>query len=436
MEKLLLAYYGDDFTGSTDALEFLCRAGAKTALFIEPPTLEQLQLYPNLDAIGVAGKTRALAPIEMGQTLTSAFEQLKILNPKHVHYKVCSTFDSSASIGSIGKAIDIGSAIFNSVYVPIIGGTPHLGRYCVFGNLFARMGIGSKGNIHRLDRHPSMSRHPVTPMHESDLRVHLHKQTDKKIGLIDILQLDRPVDDWQVDMQENDSIILVDVLHEHQLIKIGEWLDSQYENDNPVFSVGGSSVEMALGKYWYNGKVLSPKYEWPIIGEARPLLVISGSCSPVTATQIAWALAHEFHEIVIDATAVCDSNDIESIINVYVSEAISIIQENRSVIVHTGHKTVENLSSEKLGTALGLTAKAIVEKAAIKRVVISGGDTSSYAARAMEIEAVEMMAPLVVGAPLCQASSKNMAIHGLEVNFKGGQVGGEDYFGVLLSGKI
>jgi uncharacterized protein YgbK (DUF1537 family) len=33
--NILLAFYGDDFTGSTDALEFLTRAGARTALFIE-----------------------------------------------------------------------------------------------------------------------------------------------------------------------------------------------------------------------------------------------------------------------------------------------------------------------------------------------------------------------------------------------------------------
>ncbi|HYH56179.1 MAG TPA: four-carbon acid sugar kinase family protein, partial [Anseongella sp.] len=35
--RLMLAFYGDDFTGSTDALEFLNRAGARSVLFIEPP---------------------------------------------------------------------------------------------------------------------------------------------------------------------------------------------------------------------------------------------------------------------------------------------------------------------------------------------------------------------------------------------------------------
>jgi 3-oxoisoapionate kinase len=85
------------------------------------------------------------------------------------------------SVGSIGKAIDCGATVFQNKLIPVIGGMPALGRYCLFGNLFARMGIGSNGKIYRLDRHPSMSKHPVTPADESDLRLHLGKQTEKKI---------------------------------------------------------------------------------------------------------------------------------------------------------------------------------------------------------------------------------------------------------------
>jgi uncharacterized protein YgbK (DUF1537 family) len=106
------------------------------------------------------------------------------------------------------------------------------------------------------------------------------------------------------------------------------------------------------------------------------------------------------------------------------------------VIVHTGKKQAENLPSEKLGTALGTIAKEAIEKTDVKRIVIAGGDTSSYAARTMEIEAVEMIAPIVIGAPLCRAISKNKSVNGLEVNFKGGQVGSENYFEILLNGGI
>src|ERR1044072_9897824 len=101
--NILLAFYGDDFTGSTDALEFMTRAGAKTALFIEPPTAEQLKNYPGLNAFGVAGKTRAMPPAEMEQTLLPAFEKLKATGVRHVHYKRCSTFDSSPILRTNGQ---------------------------------------------------------------------------------------------------------------------------------------------------------------------------------------------------------------------------------------------------------------------------------------------------------------------------------------------
>jgi uncharacterized protein YgbK (DUF1537 family) len=54
----------------------------------------------------------------------------------------------------------------------------------------------------------------------------------------------------------------------------------------------------------------------------------------------------------------------------------------------------------------------------------------------MGIEAVEMIAPLSPGAPLCKAYAPGSPAHGLEVNFKGGQVGSEDYFETVLQGKI
>ena len=137
--KILLAFYGDDFTGSTDALEFITRAGAKTILFTEPAGLDTLKHFPDLQAFGVAGATRSLPATQMEKILVPAFEQMKDSGARHVHYKVCSTFDSSATVGSIGKAIDCGKTVFSNKNIPVLGGMPALGRYCVFGNLFARM---------------------------------------------------------------------------------------------------------------------------------------------------------------------------------------------------------------------------------------------------------------------------------------------------------
>ena len=430
--NILLAFYGDDFTGSTDALEFICRAGAKAILFIEPPTAEHLKKFPGLNAFGVAGKTRSLPPVEIQEILLPAFQQLKSTGARHVHYKVCSTFDSSPGIGSIGKAMDCGAMIFNNPRIPVLGGIPALGRYCLFGNLFARMGIGSNGGIYRLDRHPAMSKHPVTPADESDLRVHLGRQTNKKIGLIDITQLDKPVEEWDLAVN-NDEAVLIDVLNDEQLTNIGAWIDAQGNGISPLFSVGSSGIEMALGNYWNQQQMLKPVTEWTRPGTVMPLLVVSGSCSPVTTSQIAWAKANGFEEVKLDAVRICNDDIIETDT---VNRINELLQQQRNVIVHTGEKKGQSLSSQKLGTALGVLAKEAVQNAAVRRIVVAGGDTSSYAARAMEIDAVEMIAPLVSGAPLCKAYSKNKAMDGLEVNFKGGQVGREDYFGVMVKGEL
>ena len=61
--ELLLAFYGDDFTGSTDAMEALALSGLRTVLFLSPPTRELLsRKFPDLRCIGVAGTSRTRSP--------------------------------------------------------------------------------------------------------------------------------------------------------------------------------------------------------------------------------------------------------------------------------------------------------------------------------------------------------------------------------------
>ena len=157
--SLRLAFYGDDFTGSTDALEVLAFAGLRCALFLSPPTQDALRALGDFDAIGIAGDSRGMSPAEMDRALPPIFEALADLRPSVVHYKVCSTFDSSPSLGSIGHAMDLARPIFGPAAIPIVAGTPALSRYCAFGNLFARS--GTDGNTYRIDRHPITSGIPA-----------------------------------------------------------------------------------------------------------------------------------------------------------------------------------------------------------------------------------------------------------------------------------
>lgn len=54
-------------------------------------------------------------------------------------------------------------------------------RYQAFGSLFA----GTFDGVHRLDWHPVMSCHPVTPMDEADPLRHLARQSELASFLID-----------------------------------------------------------------------------------------------------------------------------------------------------------------------------------------------------------------------------------------------------------
>lgn len=449
--QLLLAFYGDDFTGSTDALDFLNKAGIKTMLFIEPPSAAQLARYPGLQAIGIAGKTRAMAPDGMEETLGVAFEALKALNIPHVHYKVCSTFDSSPAIGSIGRAIDTGAAIFNNRFIPLLVAAPALGRYCVFGNLFAVMGIGSNGDIYRLDRHPSMSRHPVTPADESDLRLHLSRQTDKRIGLMNILDIALPDAEMhqQLDslVTQGCEVVLFDALYEAQLERIGELLDKAAQTGT-LFSVGSSGIEMALGNYWNKQAGAKTAHVWQPAGYAGPLLVLSGSCSPVTAKQITYALNNGFAEAAVDTQALVVTGITSEFIVNEAQKIIALIHSGKSVIVHTSHgdndprvAQIQEYSRQNgvptaafLGTLLGHIAVAVAAAGGLKRILVAGGDTAGFVARAMGIEAVEIIAPLAPGAPLCKVYAPGSAVDGLEINFKGGQVGSENYLLTVLQG--
>ncbi|MGH7247447.1 MAG: four-carbon acid sugar kinase family protein, partial [Pseudomonadota bacterium] len=146
----ILTYYGDDFTGSTDALEALALNGIESVLFLDTPPEDALDRFPACRAVGLAGEGRSRTPEWMSRHLPAVFGRLKRLGAPICQYKGCSTFDSSPETGNIGRAAEIGQEVFGAPYVPVVVAAPHLKRYVLFGNLFA----ASEGAIHRIDRHP------------------------------------------------------------------------------------------------------------------------------------------------------------------------------------------------------------------------------------------------------------------------------------------
>ena len=115
----LIAFYGDDFTGSSASMEATAFAGVESVLFLSPPTTERLSDFAGYRVIGVAGVARAQSPEWMDEHLPPVFDLLAAIGAPVIHYKVCSTFDSAPHIGSIGRAADLAAGVFADEIVAV-----------------------------------------------------------------------------------------------------------------------------------------------------------------------------------------------------------------------------------------------------------------------------------------------------------------------------
>jgi uncharacterized protein YgbK (DUF1537 family) len=441
MPELLLSFYGDDFTGSTDAMEALETRGVPTVLFTQQPTPAQLAKFSNVRAIGLAGSSRSETPAWMDEHLTPALAWLKSLGAAICHYKVCSTFDSSPTVGSIGRAIDIGYALFAQAFTPLVVGAPQLKRYTAFGNLFAAY----EGETYRIDRHPVMARHPVTPMSEADLRIHLAQQTVKSIDLVDLTALEADDVDLRVDavLSQGAKIVLFDVADIATQSRVGRQL-ARLCTDRAVFAVGSSGVEYALLAEWArSGRIAGPgRFAEP--GPVDRIAVVSGSCSLTTARQIHHAKTHGFDAVEVDPRGLASGET--ALIDRAISEGLKSLVQGRSVVLFTALGPETDVGAQfgsvgarhAIGRALGQIEHALIARAGLRRAVIAGGDTSSHALRQLGVYALTTCLPLPAtpGSPLCLAHSDDKTFDGLEIALKGGQVGGDDYFCKIRSGAI
>lgn len=446
-DGLLLTYYGDDFTGSTDVMEAFTAAGVPTVLFLSPPRPEDLSRFGHVRCIGLAGQSRSQSPAWMQQNLPAAFESLARLNAPILQYKVCSTFDSSPTSGSIGQAIDLGVQHVLENWSPMIVGAPRLQRYQVFGNLFA----AAAGEVHRIDRHPTMSRHPVTPMDEGDLRLHLAKQTRRRIGLLDIAQLASATGQTQLDKLRSaeQPIVMIDVADAATQQEAGRLV---WQNrGHGLFSASSSGLQYALTAYWRSLGLLPAKSSLPASTKADCIAVVSGSCSPMSGAQIEWAGRHGFYTARLDIASCLEAarriNEIERL----VSDAVAQIAGGVSPVVFsaqgpddpavTGFDAVAHAAgftredaARKVGDTLAEIMRQILDRSNVRRVVVAGGDSSGAVASHLGIQALTVASAIAPGAPLCRAWSHQSKRDGLEIALKGGQLGSVSFYGTVRDG--
>lgn len=427
-----ILFYGDDFTGATDTLGTAARAGLRALLFLEPPDAARLARAGPLDCIGIAGAARAMKPQEMREELAPVGRLFTALGARVLHYKTCSTFDSAPGIGSIGVAVGALRASVAQPWSAIVGGQPKLGRYCLFGNLFAAAGAGAQ--VYRIDRHPTMSRHPVTPMHEADLRRHLAPQ-----GLADIRSLPytaygQGLAALQLEiealLQDEPEALLFDVAEDAQLAEIGAALWSR-ARAAPLLAVGPSSVVQAIATQ-LAARPPAPAAVAPARG---PVLVLAGSLSPVTERQV--AAARSFEKVWLDAGSLAGP---DPLVRATAARQIAArLASGRNVLACThrpGQAPADGggADARELARACADLLARVLADTPLRRVGIAGGDTSSHAVQALDAWGLSYLAALGPGTALCRLHSDARSLDGVEIMLKGGQMGSEDVFERLVHG--
>jgi uncharacterized protein YgbK (DUF1537 family) len=426
-----VAFYGDDFTGSVDVLLQFRRAGWRSRLLLGRPSPEALaRAAEGVDAVGIAGIARSLPTDELDAEVRPALEVLAALGPRVVQYKACSTADSSPAVGSLGRVIELARAVFGTSAVPVLFAQPDFGRYTAFGHHFAAEG----GVVYRLDRQPTMSNHPVTPMHESDLAVHLSRQTDLPIGHVPFTSYAAGADAVARELAgASEAALVFDALTDEQVALVAEAIVASADAapGTPRFAIGSGGLSTGLGH------ALARDGDGPDAAAAPldatgPVLAVSGSRSPQTARQVEAARGAGWDVVPLplgagEAGAGAASAPDDAVRD----RVLEGLAAGRSVVVTTGDAEVV-ADGDELVAAIAVRLAALVEAAlragVAHRVIVCGGDTSSRVVGLLGAESLSIAANPVGNVVLCAVSSPLDWLDGAEMLLKGGQVGPADLF--------
>jgi 3-oxoisoapionate kinase len=419
-------WYGDDFTGATDTLATLARCGRRVFLFLRVPEPQQLVQAGDLDAVGIAGAARTMSPDEMRTELAPVGAFFRDLGINILHYKCCSTFDSAPERGNIAVAAAALREYVAYETVAIVGGQPSLGRYCAFSNLFAS--FGADGDVFRLDRHPTMSLHPATPMNEADMRRHFAALGMQDVGAIHWPLLtgnpESVVLEWQR-LSKTTSAVLLDALDPQHLDSIGCLLRAQSRQCS-LLAVGPSSVAQAFFKE--REPLVSPS-----IGSIDgPVLAFVGSLSPTTRVQM--AAARSFTRLAVDPDGILSSSEVRERI---IKKAVAALAQGENVMLSTAPEAGDapHAASAELAMASASVVDEVLRRHPVRRLAIAGGDTSSRIVGHLGYWGLGYHSQISNGVAVSLARSDDSSRDRMLVMLKGGQMGHERLFESFLDDK-
>ncbi len=343
--SLRLAFYGESLSELLEILEQLARAGVKTQLCLASPT----SLPADLEAIGLlCAHPTALLPLRAT-----------------IHHALTAPQALGAALEGSVDSLSLGTSA-----IPVVFGAPEQGRYVAFRGLHTQLYPEALWAIAR---------------QETDLAVALHQQTER-FSLYDIncLYLDAGREAVRTRLREiqadpDPSVVFFDSLSAAHTALIGELL---WERKPPLVA-GSAAVESALLAAWKTARLLPESVTLSKPERVEQLFVVSGAPPEQLAPQLTWARSQGFF---------CHTFREAGRAHKVITGALSV---GHSVVLYAG-------SPAPTETELTQTLRTVLKTQKVKRLVIYGESLCRSLVASLAFDALEWVAPLLPGAPLCR----------------------------------
>ncbi|MGZ6804493.1 MAG: four-carbon acid sugar kinase family protein [Nocardioidaceae bacterium] len=416
-------FVADDLTGASDVLAQAHRYGLEAALVLGDAPLPE-----DVDVVGIAGPARSLGGVAFDEVVRRDLARIAEVDLDVLLYKVCSTFDSSPTTGSIGRGIELLHERFGDHGpIPVAPAQPAFGRFTAFSDHYATFA----GQVYRLDRHPVMSQHPSTPMHEADLRRVLTDQlpSGATVGSIHLPGYDTGTftDQW-TECRRDPALaaFVVDAVCEQHMDQIARALRQTGHEARPAVVVGSGGIMAALARTASGEPSRTPQPQ----RTSGPVLAVSASASSVTADQLEDAITHGWVDVPIPTDLLRGHHDgVLVALDEQVSAALSA---GHDVVVHatrgssdTRYAASGSVDPAYLGSLIGGLAGRMATGGLTRDVAVFGGDTSSHALIAMGVRELRVSSQFVTAGPICRTDD-HATVAGCRLLLKGGQVGPPD----------
>jgi len=412
---LLLGCIADDITGATDLGLMLNAHGLPTTLYLGVP--DDLRV-PQTEAVVIALKIRSCPPEQAIREATRAADWLLAHGAGQLFYKYCSTFDSTSE-GNIGPVTDALLQRVDESLTVLLPAFPENDRTVRSGHLY----VGEN----RLSE-SSMRNHPLNPMTESFLPTLMDMQTATGLtGWIDQDIVDAGANAIR-------AALATAKANGRRYVSI----DARHDDDMPAIAEAISDLRLITGGSGIGARIPQTLREQGVLqnhtgnAELQSLpghaAILAGSCSQATRAQVA-AFADSATTIVVDPVALHGGTSSKEAI----ADAAQRATISGDVLVYSSTDT-ESLkhSQAELGVetsarlvedTLSFVARQLADNG-VTKFIVAGGETSGAVAEALEIDELQIGAPIAPGVPWMVSRSPQVKC----LAFKSGNFGKADFF--------